>query len=191
MTRLITSLIAALTVVSVQAQVPANEMPKLVVGITIDQLRGDYLELFKHSFGERGFKRLMNGGLVYDNLKFDYPNVDDASAVATIYTGTTPYYHNVIGRTRYIVKKGQEEFTYGDNEYLGNYSQEKLSPLTLKTSNIVDELKAASAGMSDAYVFAIDASQALGVGGRSANCAFWIDDHTGQWASTTYFLLGC
>ena len=187
MTRLITSLIAALTVASIQAQVPANEMPKLVVGITIDQLRGDYLELFKYSFSERGFKRLLNEGLVYDNLKFDFPNVDDASAIATIYTGTTPYYHNVVGRKRYIAKKGQEEQTYLDGEFLGNYSQEKLSPLALKTSNIIDELKAASSGLSDAYVFAVDASQALGVGGRSANCAFWVDDHTGQWASTTYY----
>ena len=40
MIRIITSLVAVLTITSIQAQTTVRETPKLVIGITIDQLRG-------------------------------------------------------------------------------------------------------------------------------------------------------
>ena len=60
MRKIITSLIAILVVTNLEAQ---QRTPKLVVCITVDQLRGDYIEYFYNTFGERGFKRLMNEGL--------------------------------------------------------------------------------------------------------------------------------
>ena len=66
----------------------ADNSPRLVVGITVDQLRTDYLEALQHLFGEKGFKRLMREGVVCENLVFDFPNIDKASATATLYTGT-------------------------------------------------------------------------------------------------------
>ena len=55
--RLLTSLLAVIALSGLQAQeVPA--VPKLVVGLTIDQLRMDYVEAFSAMYGERGFKRL-------------------------------------------------------------------------------------------------------------------------------------
>ena len=123
MIRILTSLVAVLTITSVQAQTSVHEVPKLVIGITIDQLRGDYLELFQGSFSERGFKRLLNEGLVYQNIKFDFPNLDDASAIATIYTGASPFYHGIVGNKKYIVAKKQEVSTFTDEAFLGNYTQ--------------------------------------------------------------------
>ena len=69
MRKIITSLIAILVVTNLEAQ---QRTPKLVVCITVDQLRGDYIEYFYNTFGERGFKRLMNEGLVYNNIKFEF-----------------------------------------------------------------------------------------------------------------------
>ncbi len=54
---LLTSLITVLTFTGLQAQ-SLPTAPKLVVGLTIDQLRTDYLEAFSSLYGERGFKRL-------------------------------------------------------------------------------------------------------------------------------------
>ena len=49
---LLTSLITVLTITGLQAQsLPAT--PKLVVGLTIDQLRTDYLEAFSSLYGEK------------------------------------------------------------------------------------------------------------------------------------------
>lgn len=187
MIRIITSLVAILTISSVHAQTSVSETPKLVIGITIDQLRGDYLELFQHTFTEKGFKRLLNEGLVYQNIKFDFPNVDDASAIATIYTGAYPFYHGIVGNKKYLVAKQQEISTFSDPSYLGNYTQDNVSPLALKTSTIADELKIASRGASDVYSFAPNIGQALITAGLRANTAFWVDDYTGKWASTTYY----
>ncbi|MFV0418921.1 MAG: alkaline phosphatase family protein [Dysgonomonas sp.] len=187
MIRIITSLVAVLTISTVQSQTVVRETPKLVIGITIDQLRGDYLELFQSTFTERGFKRLLSEGLVYQNIKFDFPNLDDASAIATIYTGTTPFYHGIVGNKKYLAAKQQEVSTFTDTEYLGNYTEDKVSPLALKTSTITDELKIASRGSSDVYSFAPQIAQALITGGTRGNSAYWVDDYTGKWASTTFY----
>ncbi|MDD4589007.1 MAG: alkaline phosphatase family protein, partial [Parabacteroides sp.] len=65
--QILTSLLALLAVTNMDAQ---QRIPKLVVCITVDQLRGDYIEYFYNTFGERGFKRLMNEGLTYKNIRF-------------------------------------------------------------------------------------------------------------------------
>lgn len=187
MIRIITSLVAVLTISSVHAQTTVRETPKLVIGITIDQLRGDYLELFQHTFSEGGFKRLLNGGLVYQNIKFDFPYLDDVSAIATIYTGATPFYHGIVGGKKYLADKQQEVSAFTDPAFLGNYTQDKVSPLALKTSTVTDELKISSSGNSDVYSFAPDDAQALITAGQRGNSAFWVDNYTGKWASTTFY----
>ena len=187
MIRIITSLVAVLTVASIQAQTPLRDTPKLVIGITIDQLRGDYLELFQNSFGDRGFKRLLNEGLVYQDMTFDYPNLNAASTIATIYTGTNPFYHGIIRYKKYSSDKNAEISIFEDDNYLGNYTKEKLSPKALKAGTITDELKFASQGQSDIYTIAPNSFQALISAGHNANGAYWIEDYTGKWATTTYF----
>ena len=49
-----------------QGQKGTRQVPKLVVNITIDQLRSDYLELFAPTFGTDGFLRLMEQGVVFE-----------------------------------------------------------------------------------------------------------------------------
>lgn len=90
MNKVLSSLVALFSLTTLYAQSPAGEVPKLVVGITIDQLRGDYLEMFRHTFGNKGFNRLLNNGLVYSNVTYDFPNLDKASTITTIFTGAYP-----------------------------------------------------------------------------------------------------
>ena len=42
----------------------AEERPKLVVGIVVDQMRWDYLERFADRFGEGGFRRMLTDFLI-------------------------------------------------------------------------------------------------------------------------------
>ena len=63
--KILSSLLTVLAFSALQAQtnsVPA--MPRLVVGITIDQFRGDYLEAFAALYGNQGFKRLLADGKI-------------------------------------------------------------------------------------------------------------------------------
>lgn len=187
MIRIITSLVAVLTVASLQSQTTLRETPKLVIGITIDQLRGDYLELFQKTFSEKGFKRLLNEGLVYQNMTFDFPNINEASSIATIYTGTLPSHHGITNSKIYLPDRGMEVSVFHDDKFLGNYTNDKLSPARLSVGTITDELKNASKGKSDIYTFAPYSFQAIISAGHFGDGAYWVEDYTGKWATSTYY----
>ena len=73
---ILSSLITVIVCTGLQAQnVPA--VPRLVVGITIDQLRSDYIEAFTALYGERGFKRLLKEGRVYYCLLYTSDAADE------------------------------------------------------------------------------------------------------------------
>lgn len=186
MNRWIAPLIALFTVAGLQAQ-QLNSTPKLVVSIVVDQLREDYLQYFSSTFGEKGFKRLINEGLVYHSVEFGFPNLDESSSIASIYTGTYPYYHGIIGNYRFDPGKNKEISIVADENYLGNYTDDKLSPLALQAGTLADELKIASQGKSRIYAIAPDAPQAILSAGKYANGAFWLDNTNGKWATTTYY----
>lgn len=187
MIRVLSSLVAIFSITTLCAQHPTGGVPKLVVAITIDQFRGDYLEMFKHTFGQKGFNKLLSGGVVYSNVNYNFPNPDKASAITTIFTGANPSYHGITAENKYLLNLNREESSFFDDNYLGNFTSDKRSPLPIKVSTIADELKIASGGQSDIYAFAPDASQALASGGHAANGAYWIEDVTGKWATTTFY----
>ena len=43
----------------------AQQRPKLVVGIVVDQMKMEYLYRFSDDFSANGFKRLMDNGLYF------------------------------------------------------------------------------------------------------------------------------
>jgi len=187
MKKLLTSIIVVLTAAApLQAQ-HASEPPKLVVGIVIDQLRGDYLNQFYEMFGEGGFKRLMREGAYYRDMKYDFPKVDQASAIATLYTGANPWYHGIVGTQRFDrVKKASLSSLY-DPAYMGNFSDETVSPRNLLVSTLTDELKIATEGFGSIYSIAPDYDEALIAAGHAADGAFWIDNRNKRWATSTYY----
>jgi hypothetical protein len=165
----------------------AQNIPKLVVCITVDQFRGDYMEYFYNTFGERGFKRLMNEGVTYHNVRFEFSNIDQASAFATLFTGANPSFHGISGDKKYDFSNSREVSILHDPDFLGNYTRDNYSPKKLLASTIGDELKIASLGRSEVYAIAPDAGSAILSAGRAANGAFWIDNINGKWATTTYY----
>lgn len=184
MRRIFTSLIAIL---AVTIQIDAQQVPKLVVCITVDQLKGDYIGYFYNTFGEHGFKRLLSEGVVYDNIRFEFSNVDQASAFATLFTGSNPCFHGITGNKVYDFNREQEVSILNDPDYLGNYTRDNYSPKKLYASTIGDELKIASRGRSDVFSIAPDAESAILSAGSAANAAFWMDNGNGKWATTTYY----
>ena len=131
--RILTSLLAMMALASLQAQeVPA--VPKLVVGLTIDQLRLDYVEAFSSMYGDRGFKRLWKEGRVYRNAEYDFVNVDRSSVVAAIQTGAMPKVNGIVGNGWLDRSTLQVVNCVDDNRYMGNYTSESTSPFRLQVS---------------------------------------------------------
>lgn len=186
MNRVIATILLTLAVVPAKAVAP-GESPKLVVGITVDQLRSDYLYALQHLFGEKGFKKMLGSGTVYDRVHFDLPYMDRAVATATIYTGTIPFYHGIPAETVYDASSRKSIPILVDAKYMGNATDETYSARALRTSTLSDEVKVAGNGLGRVYAVAPDATTSILAGGHIANCAFWIDDETGKWVTTTYY----
>ena len=186
MNRLLTSLIVVLAATNLSAQQIA-ELPKLVVGITVDQLRGDYLTYLYNAFGEKGFKRLIQNGLLYENVDFKFDHPERSSAMATLYTGTYPSYNGIIANTLFNKSTQRIESILYDLKFMGNYTSQTVSPNRILTSTITDELKIGSDGLSRVYAIAPDFEQAIIGAGHAADGAFWIDDMNGKWATTTFY----
>ncbi len=66
--------------------VTAQERPRLVVGVVVDQMRWDYLYRYYDLYGEGGFKRLMNEGFNCENTMINYiPSITAVGHRAGIY----------------------------------------------------------------------------------------------------------
>lgn len=184
--RLLTSLITMLTFTGLQAQtLPAS--PKLVVGLTIDQLRTDYLEAFSALYGERGFKRLLKEGRVYRNAEFDFIQVDRASSIASVYTGTVPATHGIISENWLDYNTLRVVNCVDDPDFMGIYTAETTSASQILTSTLTDELKVATQGKAIVYSIAPYRDAAVLSAGHAADGAFWLNDDTGKWCGTTYY----
>lgn len=181
----LTSLLA-LTFTGLQAQsLPAT--PKLVVSLTIDQLRTDYIEAFSSLYGEQGFKRMWKEGCVYQNVEFPFVGVDRASAMAAIYTGTTPSYNGIIGENWLNISTLRPMNCVDDPAYMGNYTTESSSPELLLSSTLTDELKIATQGRGLVYAISPFRDAAILAAGHNSNGAFWLNEETGKWCGTTYY----
>lgn len=182
---LITSILA-LTFTGLQAQTlpPA---PKLVVTLTIDQLRTDYMEAFSSLYGEKGFKRLMREGKVFRQAEFPFKDTDRASAIAAIYTGTAPAMNGIIAERWLDAKTLRPVNCVDDAQFMGNYTNENTSPSQLLTSTFADELKIATRNGAFVYAIAPFRDAAVLSAGHAGNGAFWLNGSTGKWCSTTYY----
>ncbi len=183
---LLTSLITVLTFTGLQAQsLPAA--PKLVVGLTIDQLRTDYLEAFSSLYGEKGFKRLWKEGRVFHNAEYTFSGVDRASAIAAIYSGTTPSMNGIISKRWMDAATLRPVNSTDDTAFMGYYTDQTVAPTKLLTSTIADELKIATQGKGLVYAIAPNCDAAIFAAGHAGNGAFWLNPNTGKWSGTTYY----
>ncbi|GAB3969020.1 hypothetical protein GCM10028806_14300 [Spirosoma terrae] len=80
---------------------PSGTAPKLVVGIVVDQMRADYLYRYEKKYGPGGFKRLMKAGFNCTNTQFDYALTATAAGHASIYSGSLPAIHGIVGNDWY------------------------------------------------------------------------------------------
>ncbi len=161
--------------------------PKLVVSIAIDQLRSDYLEVFSPLYSEHGLKRLLNQGMVFANAYYPFTPVDRASAVATLSTGTPPYYNSIVGRKWLNRETLRPTDCVEDRQYPGLLTSDFASPSCLSTSALGDELKLATSGKALVFSVAPFRDAAVLAAGHAADGALWIDDAFGDWCSSTYY----
>ena len=176
---------SAMTGVAVSAQTPPKK-PQLVVGVVVEGLQAEYLNLLDQYFCDGGFKRLMRDGAVIENVEYG-PGIDAAAATAMIYTGAAPAINGVSGTTVYDAVRQVSYPVMLDPSKIGNYTNETYSPGAILVSTLSDEVRIDNAGTGYVHSIAPEAVQAIIMSGHAGNSAFWINDVNGKWATTTYY----
>jgi len=169
-----------------------NEKPKLVVGIVVDQMRYDYLTRFYDKYGEGGFKRMMNEGFNCKNNHFNYVPTYTGPGHTSVYTGTTPKYHGVIGNNWYDKETKKMVYCAGDDGVsgVGTASDvERMSPHRMKTTTFADENRLFTQMRGKTIGISIKDRGAVLPAGHTGNAAYWFRGmDEGNFVTSTYYM---
>ncbi|MCX8107028.1 MAG: alkaline phosphatase family protein [Ignavibacterium album] len=167
------------------------ERPKLVVGIVVDQMRFNDLYRYYHLYGEDGFKRLAEQGTNFTYAHYNYELTSTGPGHASIYTGTTPFFHGIIGNDFYD-KRNKRMINCVQDDLQTSIGTEnsngKKSPVNLLASTITDELKLFTNKKSKVISVSIKDRGAILPGGHLADAAYWYDSKTGNFISSSYYM---
>ena len=166
-------------------------LPKLVVGIVVDQMRWDYLYRFYSRYTDGGFKRLLKNGFSFENTTIPYTPTVTAAGHTCLYTGSVPAVHGVAGNE--WIERNTGEYMYCSQDIavqtVGSFSAlGKMSPRNMLTTTVGDELRLATNFKSRVYGIALKDRGGIFPAGHTANAAYWFDDSTGNWITSTYYM---
>ena len=168
------------------------QRPKLVVGIVVDQMRWDYLYRYYDRYGSGGFKRLINGGFSCDNTMINYLPSFTAVGHSTIFSGSVPAIDGIAGNDWIDQLTGKGYYCTDDStvETVGaaNASDGHMSPRNLLVSTITDELRLATNFQSKVVGVSLKDRASILPAGHTANAAFWLDDASGHFITSTYYM---
>jgi predicted AlkP superfamily pyrophosphatase or phosphodiesterase len=169
----------------------AADKPKLVVGIIVDQMRFEYLYRYQKKFGQGGFNRIMNQGYTLKNAHYNYVPTYTGPGHASVYTGTTPSVHGIIGNDFYDKAERKMVNCVGDPKYkpVGNpEGNGDVSPARLLTTTITDELKLSTQKKAKVIGVSFKDRGAVLPAGHMGDAAYWYDSKSGKFISSTYYL---
>jgi len=164
--------------------------PKLVLQITVDQLRGDLPTRYLDRLGKGGFRYLLEKGTYYANAHYRHANTETAVGHATLFTGADPSRHGLIGNN--WIDQSTGEFVYNtedDRHHLIGKDPKPhkgVSPRNILSSTIGDELVISNAGQSRVFSVSIKDRGAIIPGGHAGK-AFWYSKSTGDFVTSTYY----
>ena len=163
--------------------------PRLVVLISVDQMKGSYLDSFAYEF-EHGLAELVNNGIVYKNANHFHANTTTAAGHAAIATGTYPSHSSIVGNDVYNKKLNQWEYSILDTtiQFIGieNCNLAKVSAKNLLTYSFGDYQKMANPN-AKTFSVALKDRAAILMGGKNADRAFWFDGTSTQMVSSNYY----
>ncbi|WP_159022812.1 alkaline phosphatase PafA [Formosa sp. L2A11] len=165
--------------------------PKLVVGIVVDQMRYDYLTRFYDKYGEDGFKRMMNEGFNCKNNHFNYIPTYTAPGHTSIYTGTSPMNHGIIGNNWYDKELKTSVYCAEDASVASVGTENKagqMSPHRMLTTTFADENRLFTQMEGKTIGISIKDRGAILPAGHTANAAYWFfGEDQGDFITSTYY----
>jgi predicted AlkP superfamily pyrophosphatase or phosphodiesterase len=181
------------------AQVPVKgkdqetiRRPKLIIGITVDQMRYDYIERYWDDYSAGGFKRMVGDGFFCRNLHYNYMPTYTGPGHASIFTGTTPAYHGIIQNDWYERSSGKMIYCSSDSTATGVGTLSvagKMSPYHLRAETIGDAMELFFNDRSKVIGIAMKDRGAILPAGRTADAAYWfVGGNEGVWSSSSWYM---
>jgi predicted AlkP superfamily pyrophosphatase or phosphodiesterase len=169
---------------------PKPEKPKLVVGIVVDQMRYDFLFRYKKNYSQGGFKRLLREGFSFSNCQYSYAPTVTGPGHASVFTGTTPWVHGIVGNNWYDKSLGMRFYCTQDDSVSGiggTGKESKMSPKNMRSFSIADQVKLASNGKGKTFGLSVKDRGSILPAGHGANAAFWFEPSSGNFISSTWY----
>jgi predicted AlkP superfamily pyrophosphatase or phosphodiesterase len=181
-----------------------NAVPKLVLQITVDQLRGDLPERYMKGMGEGGFRYLMKQGIWYANANYTHANTETIVGHAILATGAQPSVNGMIGNVWLDRETGKLTYNVEDANYRSLSagagvdkateldptqkiaSTDGRSPASILVSTFGDELASYTAGKSKVFGVSIKDRGAVSMAGHAGK-AFWFSKKSGEFITSSYY----
>ena len=170
--------------------------PSLVVVLSIDQFRADYLYRFEKNYlpassGGKvgGFRYLTENGANFINAHYHHIPTHTGPGHAVIMSGSTPGIDGIVGNNWYDRKTGRTVYCVQDDSTKDVLTgKPSMSPRTLRVSTVGDELKLATADRCTNISIALKDRASILLGGHAPNAAIWYDRKTGAWTTSDYYV---
>ncbi|HEY3131813.1 MAG TPA: alkaline phosphatase family protein [Acidobacteriota bacterium] len=190
-------LLAALSVLAVAlhvqqmasaAQPEAAARPKLILMISVDQMRADYLTRFQDYYSG-GLKWLSENGVVFENGYQNHAVTETGPGHSTLLSGMNPGHSGIVSNDWYDREHGTVVYCVQDDNapIIQDPKAEGRSPKNFKATTLGDWLKDLSVGSRVISISGKDRSAIL-MAGQTADEVYWYNTSNGRFASSTYYL---
>lgn len=179
-------LIFAALLLSSSLEAQLVKQPKLVVAIVVDQFRYDYLTRFRSSYSG-GFVQLLTKGAVFTNANYNHFPTVTAVGHSTVLSGATPSVSGIVGNEWFDRTTSGPVTSVSDaTVHLLGASSAASSPRRMLVSTLGDEMKIVNPQVKVVGISLKDRAAILPVG-RMADAAYWFDNRSGNFVSSTYY----
>ena len=174
-----------------QPALPVRSGPKLVVLISVDQMRADYVDRFQHQWS-KGLKRLVTEGAWFRQADYPYYNTVTCAGHASMSTGTVPAVHGMVLNEWWERDNSRlVHCTDDDDEELITYGIAVKgvgqSARHLMTTTLADEMRLQGSPAPRVVSISLKARSAITLGGHHPDAVIWLDEENGEWVTSTAF----
>jgi predicted AlkP superfamily pyrophosphatase or phosphodiesterase len=165
--------------------------PKLVVLISVDQMRGDYIDRFRHQWS-KGLHRLVTDGAWFRQADYPYYTTVTCAGHASIGTGTVPAVHGMVANS-WATQNNSRIVSCTDDEsqklisYGAPVSGVAHSAANLMSPTLADEMRTQSWPAPRVIGISLKARSAINLSGHRPDAVIWLDERDGGWVTSTAF----
>ena len=173
----------------IQAQSKSNpKLPKAVIVISYDQMRGDYPENFSRFWGNKGFNRIIKEGAYSPLCHFNHVSNMTCPGHAVLLTGSYPSLTGIVSNDFFDSPSGCVCYCTEDKKHpvKGNPSIGR-SPELLKQLTLGDVLQKKHLKSKGLAIGLKDRSAILMAGRNPQNTVLWFDWKTQNFTTSSYY----